>query len=336
MNWGIIGLGYMSKQFARSINELNSNNLLAISSNSFFRLLKFGLRHKIKLKYQFSNYEDILSCKDVNNIYISTTNNTHHDLIIRCIEAKKNVLCEKPFVMNYEQAKNIKDKLNKSGVFFLEGIAYRSHPQINNVIDLIKKNSIGKVLKIVSSFGLNKGRSKKNKRLFNKDLGGGSILDLGCYPVSISNLLANIGSAKENKIPEIRKVIGKIHSDIDINAEAELLYHNGITSKIKVSIEENLDNSTIIYGSDGKLVICEPWLPNKESVIELHKNGEIKKFKTECNLSVFASQIDIFNKNIEKHNLECGYPSMNIDNSVNYMQIISKWKDKIFENENKN
>lgn len=336
MNWGIIGLGYMSKQFARSINELNSNNLLAISSNSFFRLLKFGLRHKIKLKYQFSNYEDILSCKDVNNIYISTTNNTHHDLIIRCIEAKKNVLCEKPFVMNYEQAKNIKDKLNKSGVFFLEGIAYRSHPQINNVIDLIKKNSIGKVLKIVSSFGLNKGRSKKNKRLFNKDLGGGSILDLGCYPVSISNLLANIGSAKENKIPEIRKVIGKIHSDIDINAEAELLYHNGITSKIKVSIEENLDNSTIIYGSDGKLVICEPWLPNKESVIELHKNGEIKKFKTECNLSVFASQIDIFNKNIEKNNLECGYPSMNIDNSVNYMQIISKWKDKIFENENKN
>ena len=81
MNWGIIGLGYMSKQFASSINELNSNYLLAISSNSFFRLLKFGLRHKIKLKYQFSNYEDILSCKDVNNIYISTTNNTHHDLI---------------------------------------------------------------------------------------------------------------------------------------------------------------------------------------------------------------------------------------------------------------
>jgi len=336
MNWGIIGLGYMSKQFASSINELNSNYLLAISSNSFFRLLKFGLRHKIKLKYQFSNYEDILSCKDVNNIYISTTNNTHHDLIIRCIEAKKNVLCEKPFVMNYDQAKNIKDKLNKSGILFLEGIAYRSHPQINNVINLIKKNSIGKVLKIVSSFGLNKGRSKKNKRLFNKDLGGGSILDLGCYPVSISNLIANIGNAKENKIPEIRKVIGKIYSDIDINAEAELLYDNGITSKIKVSIEENLDNSTIIYGSDGKLVICEPWLPNKESVIELHKNGEIKKFKTECSLSVFASQIDIFNKNIEKNNLECGYPSMNIDNSVNYMQVISKWKDKIFKNENKN
>ena len=117
MNWGIIGLGYMSKQFARSINELNSNNLLAISSNSFFRLLKFGLRHKIKLKYQFSNYEDILSCKDVNNIYISTTNNTHHDLIIKCIEAKKNVLCEKPFVMNYEQAKNIKNKLNNPTEF---------------------------------------------------------------------------------------------------------------------------------------------------------------------------------------------------------------------------
>ena len=55
MNWGIIGLGYMSKQFANAINELNSNYLLAISSNSFFRLLKFGLRHKIKLKYSINN-----------------------------------------------------------------------------------------------------------------------------------------------------------------------------------------------------------------------------------------------------------------------------------------
>ena len=92
MNWGIIGLGFMGKQFANSIKELDKKQLLGISSNSFLKLIKFGLRHKIRFKYQFNNYEDILLCKDIDNIYIATLNNTHHDLIIKCIEAKKNIL----------------------------------------------------------------------------------------------------------------------------------------------------------------------------------------------------------------------------------------------------
>ena len=331
MNWGIIGLGYMGKQFANSIKELNSNNLLAISSNSFLKLLKFGFRYKIKFKYQFKHYKDILMCKDIENIYISTTSNTHYDLIMRCIDAKKNILCEKPFVLSDEQARNVKDNLKNSNVLFLEGIAYRSHPQIKNVISLIQKNSIGKVSKIVSSFGINKGTPKKNKRLFNKDLGGGSILDLGCYPVSISNLIANIDNNEKNIMPDVQNVIGKIYADIDLNAQAQLTYRNGITSMISVSINEDLENSTTIFGTNGKLVICEPWVPDKESVIEIHKDGNIQKTKTKCELSIFASQIDNFNKNIKKNNLECDYPSMSIDNSVECMQIMMKWKNKIFE-----
>ena len=160
-------------------------------------------------------------------------------------------------------------------------------------------------------------------------------MDLGCYPVSISNLIANIDN-KKNIIPDIKNVIGKIHADIDLNAQAELNYENGITSQINVSLNKNLDNLTTIFGTTGKLVICEPWLPNKESIIEIHKDGKIQKIKTECELSVFASQIDNFNKNIKKNNLECDYPSMNIDNSVECMQIMMKWKNKIFENENQN
>ena len=63
------------------------------------------------------------------------------------------------------------------------------------------------------------------------------------------------------------------------------------------------------------------------------KNDEIKKIKTGSVLNIFASQIDNFNKNVEKKNLECDYPSMSIDNSVNCMQIMSEWKNKVFENE---
>ncbi len=336
MNWGIIGLGYMGKQFANSLRKLDKNQLLAISSNSLLKLIKFGFRHKIKLKYQFKGYEDILSCKDIDNIYIATLNNTHHDLIIKCLEAKKNVLCEKPFAIDYEQAKNIRNKVKESKILFLEALAYRSHPQIKEVIRLIKSNSIGKILKINSSYGINKGKPKNNSRLFDNKLGGGSILDLGSYPVSISNLIANISNEQKDIIPEVKNVTGKFYnSKIDINAQAELVYKNGITSKIKVSINENLENMTTILGTDGKLVICDPWVPNKDSVVELHKNNKIKKLENSSNLNIFTSQIYEFNKNIEQKNLECEYPLMTIDNSVDCMQVMNEWKKKVFENENK-
>ena len=335
MNWGIIGLGYMGKKFANSLGELDKNQLLGISSKSFLKLIKFGFRHKIKFKYLFKNYEDILSCKEIDNIYIATINNSHYDLIIKCIEAKKNILCEKPFVINYEQAKNIKDKVRESKTFFLEAIAYRGHPQIKHVIDLIKANSIGKIIKIHSSLGFNKGKPKANSRLFNKRLGGGSILDLGSYPISMSNLIANILNEKKNIIPEVRNVIGTIYnSEIDINAEAELFYSNGIISKIKVSINENLDNVTTIFGTSGKIVICEPWMPKKDSIIELHKNENIQKLKTDSKFEILTSQINEFHKNIEKKNLECDYPLMSIDSSADCMQIMSEWTKKVFKNEN--
>lgn len=334
MNWGIIGLGYMGKQFANSIKEIDREQLLAISSNSFFKLIKFGFKNKIKFKYQFNSYDEILKCKEIDNIYISTLNNTHLDIITKCIESKKNVLCEKPFVTNFDEAKKIRKKVKESKILFLEAIAYRSHPQIKKVINLIKDNTIGKIIKIESSFGLDKGKPKSNNRLFNKKFGGGSILDLGCYPVSISNLIANIFNEKESMIPDVENVSGSIFkSEIDINAKAELVYKNGIRSFINVSINENLDNITRIFGSVGKIIITEPWLPGKESLIEIHKNDQIQKLKIDSALNIFASQIDNFSKNVEKKNLECDYPSMSIDNSVNCMQIMSEWKNKVFENE---
>ena len=140
----------------------------------------------------------------------------------------------------------------------------------------------------------------------------------------------------KNNIPVLKNVNGKIYnSEIDLNAQAELVYENGVRSEISVSINENLNNTTTIFGSTGKLIILNPWLPGKESIVEIHKNNQIEKIKTKSDLSVFASQIDCFNKNIEKRNLECDYPSMSIDNSVDCMQIITDWKNKIFENENK-
>ena len=243
MNWGIIGLGHMAKNFANSLKELDNSNLTGVSSRSLIKLIKFGYRFKINPKFLYKNYEKLLLSKDIDNIYIGTLNHTHFDLIKKCIDAKKNILCEKPFTINLSQALEIKKKLSDSKNFFLEGIAYRSHPQIKHVIKIINEGQIGKILSIKSSFGFDSGKPNKKGRLFNKDLGGGAILDIGCYPVSMSNLIANLNQTKET-IPTVSDIKSKtFETGVDTEVDAKLEYDNGIISEIKISIIKNLDNS---------------------------------------------------------------------------------------------
>ena len=237
--------------------------MIGISSNSFLKLAKFGFKNRLKFKYLFSDYKSILACKEINNIYIATLNNSHHNLIIDCIKSGKNVLCEKPFAMNFFEAENIKNELSKSNISFREAIAYRSHLQ-TKIIELLKINIIGKILNIESSFGFNAGQPKKKSRLFNKELGGGAILDLGCYPLTMSSLVANFNNKDEELIPKIEMVSGKIHKlGVETHAKAKLVFENSITADIFVSLDRNLENSTKIFGSDGKMIIPEPWLPSK-------------------------------------------------------------------------
>ena len=334
MNWGVIGLGHMAKNFINSLKELENSNLTGISSRSLLKLIKFGYRFKIKPKFLYKNNEKLLLSKEIHNVYIGTLNHTHYELIKKCIDAGKNILCEKPLTINLEQAIDIKNKLSISKVFFLEGIAYRSHPQINDVIKLINDGQIGKIIKIKSTFGFDSGKPKKKSRLYNKEYGGGAILDLGCYPVSMSNLLANLNNKKDT-IPKVCEVKGKMfETGVDTVAMAKLKYDNNIISEIKVSIRELLDNTTTIIGTEGEIHILDPWLPKKENVIEIHKNGKIQKIKSVSFLGLFANQINLFEKIVQDRRVENNFYTMRIDNSINCMNILMQWKDKILSNEN--
>lgn len=333
MNWGIIGLGHMSKNFANSAQELENCNLIGVSSRSFLKLIKFGFKFKLKPKYLYTNYEKLLSSNEIDNIYIGTLNHTHFELIQKCLEAKKNVLCEKPITINLTQATEIKKKLDTSEVIFSEAIAYRSHPQLQYIIKLINQNEIGKIVKIKSSFGFDAGVPDIKGRLYNNDLGGGAILDLGCYPISMSNLIANL-NIKEENLPIIKNIKGKIFaSGVETEAEAKLVYDNGIFSEIKVSIIETLENTTTITGTEGEIKILDPWIPKKENIIELTKKGETKKLKSLSKLNLFSYQINLFEKIAINKDSQSKFYTMSIQDSVNCMDIMMQWKNTIIYNE---
>ena len=323
IKWGIIGLGNMANHFANSINEIDNSKLTAISSSSNFKLKKFGTNFSIDEKNRYNNYLDIIN-SDIDAIYISTLNNSHAKLIEASIKSKKKVLCEKPFVMNYEEAKHLSKLIKVEDNNFYEAIAYRSHPQTKQIISLIKEDEIGEIKKIESTFGFKVKKINQKSRLFNKELGGGAILDIGCYPISFAKLFCE----KEETI-KISKVSGNIcKTDVDDHAELLGSINDNIEIDLKVSFKENYSNSCIIYGSKGMIKIASPWLPGKKSYLEINKNNSYyKKFVLSEN-SVYISQIKEVSDKFLKKNITNQY-LIDINQSVDISKILSDWRGLI-------
>ena len=323
MNWGVIGLGHMAKNFANSIKELEKSDLKGVSSRSFIKLIKFGYRFKIKPKFLYKNYEKLLLSNDVDNIYIGTLNHTHYELIQKSIDAGKNILCEKPFTIDLKQALDIQKKLHGTNVFFLEGIAYRSHPQTKDVLRLISDGHIGKVIKIKSTFGFDSGKPKKKSRLYNKEYGGGAILDLGCYAISFSLLIASLIDGlnlKNFKLRNIKKEIGS--TGVDIEAEADLIFENGFKSKIKSSFQDDYKD-TVIIGEKGSLLIKDAW--HGASLIEKKIGKDRSKIFNEELSNLYSYQIENISKSLLNNKKKTYFPGFTINDTILNTKILESW-----------
>ena len=126
----------------------------------------------------------------VDAVYISTPHTLHANLSIKAAGKGKHILCEKPGAVNFKQGAKVIEAVQEAGVFYKEGFMYRCHPQIPALLGLLKDNIIGDINKIISSFGFDMTKVIPEHRLFNKNLAGGAILDVGLYPVSFSRMVA--------------------------------------------------------------------------------------------------------------------------------------------------
>ena len=179
INWGILGLGRMGMTFANSINETSNSKLIDVASKSKKNLKNF----------ENQSYEKVIQNKEIQAIYISTLNNTHVKLIKEILKEDKKILCEKPVSLSLNDLIEIKKLIEEKKIQFYEAIAYYSHAQTTELIKLIDNDEIGDIQSVESNFGF-KAKFNPSSRLFDKTLGGGSVFDLGCYPISFFMLLA--------------------------------------------------------------------------------------------------------------------------------------------------
>ena len=334
ISWGIIGLGRMANRFAIAIKEVENAKLLGIASKNVNRLNNFGEQYNIENKFRFNSYDEILNSNEINSIYISTLNNTHAEIIIKAARAKKNILCEKPVTTSYSDTVKVFETLNKSNVFFLEAIAYRTHPQTQFVINKIIEGEIGEVENIDSTFGFSHRKLDPQSRLFDPKLGGGAILDVGCYPVSFSSLIANIKEKEDGRLvePEFMDVSGLLCSTgVEERAYATLKFSDKITARIGAAIRLSMKNQTLIEGSKGSILINSPWLPDIKSLVEIKKNKGYYKSFVNTTKSIFANQIHVVSQLIIDGKKEGEFPAMTWKSSINNMRVLDRWRKKLFE-----
>jgi len=336
INWGIIGLGNIAQSFSDGFFNVNNSRLLAVSSRDSKKLEKFKNKFDIQKNYVFNDYEEILDCKDVDIIYITLPNSFHYKWIIKAINKDKRILVEKPAVRNFAEAKKIQKKILEKNLFFTEGYMYRFYPQTKKIIEIIKNQEIGIPFSMETSFGSNLLTKKKfiffNKkkkidpinRLFNKELGGGCILDLGCYTTSFSLLIASLVKHidyKNFKLKNVKKKIGS--TGIDIYAEGDLIFEGGFTSKIKASFENDIGNESIINGNKGSLIIKDTWFGKGE--IEKIIYGKKTKIKNDINKNIYSYQIEAISKCLIENKKEIFFPGFKIEDTLQNTKILENW-----------
>src|SRR6266480_5356826 len=239
--WGILGTGTIAGIFARGLAASRTGKLVAVGSRAQAEADAFGERWHIP--HRHGSYEELLADEEVQIVYISTPHPLHAEWAIKAAEAGKHILCEKPLALNHAEAMAVIEAALRHDVFLMEAFMYRCHPQTAKLIELIRSGVIGKVRVIEVTFSFH-ANVHPGHRLLNNALGGGGILDVGCYCVSMARLLAGVASGKD--FAEPTSLVGQAHigelSRVDEYAVASLTFPGDILAQLFTGVQVKGDN----------------------------------------------------------------------------------------------
>lgn len=252
LRWGIIGTGNIARQFAAGVLQSDRTELAAVASRSHDAAEAFAKQFAIARSYD--GYQSILSDPTVDAIYLSLPNSMHREWTIRALTSGMHVLCEKPLAATVKDAAEMFAAAKASNRKLVEAFMYRAHPQTRAIVETIRSGAIGKVKHIRTSFCYRVRKWDGNIR-FSRELQGGAMMDVGCYCVNFSRLIAGCDPR------EVRAVATMHESGVDEQASVVLQYPNDITAEFTVGMMLQADNSAHICGDEGYLVAGWPWKP---------------------------------------------------------------------------
>ncbi|WP_010257461.1 Gfo/Idh/MocA family protein [Treponema primitia] len=310
MNVGILGAGGIANLMAKTLNGMETAKAYAVAARDLHRAKDFAEKYGISQAY--GSYEELYRDKNVDLIYIATPISHHFDQMKAAILQGKNILCEKAFTLNAAQAKEILALGKEKKVLVTEAIWTRYMPMRLTMDEVIAKGLIGEIKALSANLAY---PVSKVERLGSLDLGGGSLLDIGVYPINFA--LMHFG----DKIKKIETTMVPYTSGVDAAGNVNLIYDDGKIAFLQFGMTFRSDRRGIVYGDKGYI---ESLNINNYAGIRVYDVNDtlIASFETPPQVTGYEYEVESCRKAIEAGTLEC--PEMPHREIIRVMEIMDQ------------
>jgi predicted dehydrogenase len=249
IHWGILSTGRIAKKFAEGLSVLPEAELVAVGSRTQVSADAFGDAYDVP--HRHPSYAALANDPDVDVIYVATPHPLHCENSILCLQAGKAVLCEKPFAMNASEARRVVSVARKEGRFLMEAMWTRFLPVIVQTRGLLADGAIGELRMLSADFGFRRALDPKSRQL-NPHLGGGALLDVGVYPISLASMV--FGSPTH--------ITGMAHigeTEVDEQSAVLLGYDEGQLAVLSAAVQTDTPVEANLMGTKGRIHLHSPW-----------------------------------------------------------------------------
>jgi predicted dehydrogenase len=232
----------------------------------------------------YSSYDALIGDPSIDLVYVATPPSVHAVVAIKALEAGKHVLVEKPFALDASEARAILAAAKRSGRRVFEAFHYRHHALWHRIVALVRNGEIGAVKRIDAAFHVPIPRTADEFR-WNAALGGGALMDLGCYPLQWARVVAG-------EEPTVASARMRLIDGVDVETEAELAFPSGVQARVSCRMDGDGIAATLsVEGSRGALRVVNPLAPQMGHVLEIQAHGADRKEVAE-GASTFAAQLE--------------------------------------------
>lgn len=312
LRWGILATGGIARQFAEGLAASQTGTLVAVGSRSLEKASDFCAKYGGK---PFGSYAEVMQNPEVDAVYIATPHHTHVDDTIACAKAGKGILCEKPFTLNTAEAERALSAVREAGVFFMEAFMYRCTPQSAKIREWISSGAIGQVKLVHSEFAWQADEDWGN---FRNDpaLGGGGLMDVGCYCVSLSRM----AFGEEPGDVMYRSV--RNSKGVDWIGSGLLTFSGDRTAIFSTGIGITCKNGAVIYGDRGRIEIDNPWKQSSGAHLRRYEGGSCVE---DLDLSITNAQLYAFEADaVAEFFAQKQCPWVSIEDTLAQMRTLDK------------
>ena len=309
IHWGIISTANIGrKAMIPALQELPNAEVVGVASRDLGRAQTFA--EALGIPKAYGDYQALLDDPQIEAVYIPLPNHLHKEWTVRAADAGKHILCEKPLALDVDECQQMIHAADANGVQLMESFMYRYHPRVKAAVEMIRSENIGALKTIESAFTFYLG--DKDDIRYKKEMGGGALMDLGCYCVSISRLMAG-----RNPVA-VQARATWVPTDVDDQLVGIIDFGDELFAHFDCAFNQGYRQHCFLSGTDGYLSIPEVFNPGeKKSTTQVFRSGKPEKVYKYKGVNEYALIAQDFMRSIDGDD-----PAYPIQDSVDNMRVI--------------